>query len=91
VTSWRNDITGTRALAADGSRVALFGGYGPDRDRLALAGLGAERTHPQAQYRIVLPDGLPLPPRTHVIGRGPRLHFLTGSHWYQLDIDQITS
>ena len=29
VTGWRNDIKGASALAVAGSRVALFGGYGP--------------------------------------------------------------
>jgi hypothetical protein len=29
LTGWHNDITGVRALAAGGSRAALFGGYGP--------------------------------------------------------------
>ena len=26
---------------------------------------------------------------TQVIGRGSRLHFLTGTSWYQLDVDDI--
>ena len=43
VTGWHNDIKGASALAVAGICVALFGGYGPDYDRLALAELGAER------------------------------------------------
>ncbi len=88
-TGWHNDITGVSALAAEGSRVALFGGYGPDHDRLALARLDDTRTQLVAEFRIVLPGGQPLPPGTRVTGRGPRLHFLTSTDWYQLDIDQI--
>jgi len=89
VTGWHNDITGARALAVADSRVALFGGYGPDYDRLALTKLGADRAGPAGEYRVVLPDGEPLPAGTQVIGRGSRLHFLTGTSWYQLDMDEI--
>jgi hypothetical protein len=89
VTGWHNDITGASALAAAGSRVALFGGYGPDHDRLALTELGADRAQPAGQYRVVLPDGEPLMAGTQVLGRGSRLHFLTGTSWYQLDMDDI--
>ncbi len=89
VTGWHNDITGARALAVAGSRIALCGGYGPDHDRLALTGLGAGRAQPAGQYRVVLPGGQPLPAGTQVTGRGSRLHFLTGTSWHQLDMDDI--
>jgi hypothetical protein len=89
VTGWHNEIRGASALAVAGSRVALFGGYGPDHDRLALTELGADRAQPTGEYRVVLPCGEPIPAGTQVIGRGSRLHFLTGSSWYQLDMDDI--
>ena len=89
VTGWHNDIRGASALAVAGSHVALFGGYGPDYDRLALTELGADRARPAGRYRVVLSDGTPLPAGTAVIGRGSRLHFLTGTSWYQLDMDDI--
>ena len=89
MTGWHNDIKGASALAVAGSRVALFGGYGPDRDRLALAGLSADRAEPAGEYRVVLPHGEPLPQGTRVIGRGSRLHFLACTSWYQLDVDDI--
>jgi hypothetical protein len=41
VTGWHNDIKG--ALAVAGSHVALSGGYGPYRDRLAVTELDADR------------------------------------------------
>ncbi len=31
----------------------------------------------------------PLPPGTQVTGRGSRLHFLTDTSWYQLEMDDI--
>ena len=71
-----------------GSRVGLFGGYGPDYDRLALIELGADRAEPAGEYRVVLPGGEPLPVGTQIIGCGSRLHFFTDS-WYQLDTDDI--
>jgi hypothetical protein len=89
VTGWHNDIRGVSALAVAGSRVALFGGYGPDRDRLALAELSAGRAGPTGEYRVVLPDGEPFPQGTRVIGRGSCLHFLTGASWCRLDVDDI--
>lgn len=89
VTGWHNDIKGARALAVAGSRVALFGGYGPDHDRLAVTELNAGRARPGGQYRIVLPGGQPLPSRTQVTGRGPRLHFLSDTDWYQLNVADI--
>ena len=89
VTGWHNDVKGACALAVAGSRVALFGGYGADLDRLAVAGLGVERAAPAGEYRVVLPGGEPLPAGTQVIGRGSRLHFLTGTSWYQLGVDDI--
>ena len=89
VTGWHNDIKGASALAVDGSRVALFGGCGPDHDRLAITELDDERARLAGEYRVVLPDGEPLAPGTQVIGRGSRLHFLTGSNWYQLDVGDL--
>jgi len=89
VTGWHNEIKGASALAVAGSRVALFGGYGPDCDRLALAELSADRARPAGEYRVVLPDGEPFPHGTRVIGRGSRLHFLTSTSWHQLDVDDI--
>jgi hypothetical protein len=62
---------------------------GPDHERLAVTELDAERARPVGEYRAVLPDGEPLAPGTQVIGRGPRLHVLTGNGWYQLDVGDI--
>ena len=89
VTGWHNDVKGASALAVAGSRVALFGGYGPNHDRLAVTELDAGRARLSGEYRVVLPDGEPLASCTQVIGRGSRLHFLAGSDWYQLDVGDI--
>ena len=42
-------------------QVALLGGYGPEHDRLVFAALGQNRPHKAAEYRLVLPDGSPVP------------------------------
>jgi hypothetical protein len=89
VTGWHNDIKGAGAVAVAGSRVALFGGYGSDHDRLAVTELDAGRARPSGEYRVVLPDGEPVVPGTQVVGRGSRLHFLAGGGWYQLDVGDI--
>ena len=77
------------ALAVAGSRVALSGGYGTDGDRLTLAQLSADRAEPAGEYRVVLPGGEPLSQGARVTGRGSRPHFLTGTSWYRLDVNDI--
>ena len=89
LTTWRNTVSGARALAVEGSRIALLGGYRPNRDRLAVGTLRGEDLHITGQYRIVLPDGQPLPAGTRTIGRGPDLHILTGQDWYRLAMEDI--
>jgi hypothetical protein len=39
--------------------------------------------------RVALSGGERDPAGTEVIGRGSRLHFLTGISWYELDMDDI--
>jgi hypothetical protein len=89
LTAWRNGVTGARALAVAGSQVALLGGHGPNRDWLAAGTLGSDDLHLDGQYRIVLPDGQPLPEKTQAIGRGPDFHVLVGRDWYRLDLERI--
>ena len=90
LTGWRNtSARGGRALAVSDTRVALCGGYGPDRDRLVVGTLGDNQLHQFGEYRLVLPDGSPMPAAARVIGRGSDLHLLIDSGWYRLDLDDI--
>ncbi|MFD7203759.1 hypothetical protein [Streptomyces sp. NPDC059893] len=89
VTSWRNSVAGATALAVKDARVALLGGYGPHHDRLSVGTLDSEDLRVTDEYRIVLPDGSPLPKRAQVIGRGPDLHVLSGDDWYRLGLEDI--
>jgi hypothetical protein len=91
LTTWRNEVKGAKALAFTTDRAALYGGHGPDRDRLAITELVDRQARLVGEYRVVLPDGQPIPPQTGAIGRGSRLHFLTGDRWYQLDIASDSS
>jgi len=89
LTGWRNHITSIKALAVSGSRAVLYGGYGPDRDRLAAGLLEGDRFQQTDEYRLVLPGGEPLPTPAQVIGRGPCLHVLTEDSWYELTMSDI--
>jgi hypothetical protein len=89
LTGWRSHLTGVRALAVSGSRVALYGGYRPDRDRLTVGALTAGRFRPEGEYRLVLPDGTALPASAEVTGRGPVLHVLSDDTWCQLALSDI--
>src|SRR5690606_2888321 len=77
LTGWHGDGIAAKALITDGSRIALYGGYGADRNRLVTGELTDDRMQSTAQYRLVLPDGRDLPRGARVIGRGPNLHALT--------------
>ncbi|MET0493213.1 MAG: hypothetical protein ABW000_08795 [Actinoplanes sp.] len=82
------DVLVSSSIGPAGTRVALFGGYGPDRDRLVLADLGPGRLRRRGEYRLALPDGSPLP-AAQVVGRGPHLHVLAGRAWFRLDLDDL--
>ncbi|MDL4773140.1 MULTISPECIES: hypothetical protein [Thermomonosporaceae] len=89
LTSWHGDGTAAKALITDGSRIALYGGYNTDRDRLFAGQLADGRMRGTGEYRVVLPDGQKLPSDALVIGRGPDLHILTDADCYRLDLSDI--
>lgn len=89
VTGWHSDGSAVGALAVAGTRAALFAGHSPGLNRLAVTELTGGHARTAAEYRVVLPDGQPLPPGTEVTGRGSRLHILTSTDWYQLDAADI--
>ncbi|MBM2614679.1 hypothetical protein JIG36_03805 [Actinoplanes sp. LDG1-06] len=90
LTVWRNKLArGARALIVDDSRVALFGGYSPDHDAVAVGKLGNGKLRAAGRYRLTLPDGTPLPDRYRFTGRGPTLNFFHGTDWHQLTLADI--
>ena len=81
-------VVGARAFATDGRRVLFFGGYDPNRFRCLLGRLGATAIEDLQEMTLVLPDGRPVEDGD-VMGRGPLLHVVDGTGWYQIDIGDI--
>lgn len=81
---------GASQLLVSGRHAALIGGYGPNYDLitpLRLTADGVEATG--AQQRLVLPDGLELPPSWYTC-RGSDLHVITRyGAWYRLSLDDL--
>lgn len=89
MTGWRNDLAeGVKAVVVGERTVGLFGGYGADRDRLLVASLGDSELTALGEYRLVLPDGSPLPPGL-IVARGTRLHLWAGQDWYGLSLADL--
>jgi hypothetical protein len=85
VTVWRNDVAdGATNLLVDGERAGLVGGYGEFRSRLAITLLGDGELHDARTFRLVLPDGGPLPAEAWTVARGPDLHVFHGLDWYRI-------
>jgi hypothetical protein len=89
VTGWHNPVRGATAMIAADDRAALVGGY-DHPDRLVVGALGDQRFEPLDPLRLTAPDGTRLPPDTRFEGRGQHLHAFAGTHWYRLDLDQIS-
>ncbi|MER6449232.1 hypothetical protein [Streptomyces venezuelae] len=68
-----NTVKGAKAVAVHGGRVAFYGGYGEERDRLAHAELTEASVEPTEVGLLTLPDGT-LPGRRRVVGRGSRIY-----------------
>ena len=83
VSSWVGG-TSARALVADETRLALIIGYA---NRRML--IGDHQQRHLEPYRLVLPDGRPLPRDARLIGRGAQLHALVDTDWYSLHLDDL--
>ncbi|MEU1895676.1 hypothetical protein [Streptomyces pristinaespiralis] len=68
-----NRVRGAHAVAVHGDRVAFFGGYGEERDRLAHGELTETTVEPTDVDMLTLPDGT-APGRRRVVGRGSRIY-----------------
>lgn len=94
VLSWASEepdataVSGTRAFATDGRRVALAGGSPGTHDRVVVARLeGTWRV--ERTIRLVLPNGSRVPADARVHGCADTLHVFAGRDWYQVDVDQL--
>ncbi len=81
VRSWGNEVEGARAIVVSDDSIALFGGYGKDRDRLVIGRLEDDDLEVTTTTRLTMPNGRPLPQDAVVIGRGEELHALVGLEW----------
>jgi hypothetical protein len=86
--SWKNEVTGARALVTDDHRVLLFGGYRENRNRCIVQDFGDGKLVHAREIDLTLPDG-EIPKRVRAVGRGSILHFFIGTNWYQLDLSAL--
>ncbi|MFJ4713511.1 hypothetical protein [Streptomyces sp. NPDC088785] len=70
---WPNQVRGATAVAIHGERVAFYGGYGDEANRLARGELTEACVEPTAVGLLTLPDGH-LPGRRRAVGRGSRIY-----------------
>ncbi|WP_282798206.1 hypothetical protein [Streptomyces sp. CC224B] len=70
---WSNRIRGAHAVAVHGDRVAFYGGYGEEQDRLGHAELTETSVEPTDTGQLTLPDGS-APGRRRAVGRGSRIY-----------------
>jgi hypothetical protein len=85
-------VRGAARLLISGQDAALIGGYGPDYDLVTPLRITADGVEAAgAQRRLVLPDGLELPPSWYTC-RGPDLHMIarTGA-WYRLGLEDLAA
>jgi hypothetical protein len=85
VQGWKNAVRGASALAVDGRRVLLWGGYGGSRTRAVIQDIGREALGNPRELAISLPPGFELAGAS-VIGRGSMQHAFVQSTWFTFDM-----
>ncbi|SDL29935.1 hypothetical protein [Streptomyces indicus] len=70
---WANRVRGARAVAVHGERIAFYGGYGDEWDRLVRGEISETSVEPTDVGLLTLADGS-APGRRRVVGRGSRIH-----------------
>ncbi|WP_137992275.1 hypothetical protein [Streptomyces vilmorinianum] len=87
VVAWANPVRAAKALAVRGERVAFFGGYGDEHDRLVECELVDGEVRPLVTGRLTRPDGRRIG-RRRVVARGPRIHVQEEPYtdWAVLDL-----
>jgi hypothetical protein len=67
-------VRGAKGVLVHGGRVALYGGYGDEHDRLVLGELTESTVEPVLETRLLRPDGSRSDGHRRVVCRGPRLY-----------------
>ena len=88
VQGWKNDAGGASALAVDGRRVLLWGGYGEKRSRCVVQEISDKALTNSREVKVGLPAGFELIGAT-VIGRDSMLHAFAANSWFTFDLGQI--
>jgi hypothetical protein len=89
VRAWSNEVRGASALAVDGRRALLWGGYGKKkRTSCVVQDIGEKSLVNSREVEISLPLGLELMGAT-VVGRGSILHAFAGTSWFTFDLRQL--
>ena len=88
--SSRHAASGIGALAVDGDRVALAGGYSQsnEADHVVVARLD-ETWAPECRARLVFPDGSRLPSDATLHGHGDTLHVFAGFDWFHIRVSDF--
>lgn len=88
IQGWKNDVGGASALAVDGRRALLWGGYREKHSRCVVQDIGSEALVHSREIEINLPFGFELM-GAKVIGRGSTLHAFAANSWFTFDMGQI--
>ena len=88
VRAWKNDISGANALAVDGRRIALWGGYGDRRSRCVVQEIADHTLTNPAEIELGFPPGIDGAP-VRVIGRDTALHAFIGTSWLSFNLGEI--
>ena len=86
--AWTTNTSGGRALAVDGRRVLLYGGYNPDRTSCRLLQLGDRDADLIGEVSLTLPPEADLASAT-VIGRDNVLHVFCADDWFTFPLRSI--
>lgn len=88
VRGWENEVGGANALAVDGQRALLWGGYGEKRTRCVVQDIADEALVRSRELILQLPDGSDLMGAT-IVGGGSTLHAFIGNAWFSFDLNQL--
>jgi hypothetical protein len=82
-TSWRNSVSGAKALAIEGSTVLLAGGYTLEQTRLAVLELKGEEAKSLGSYHhLAMKDAALLQ------GQSNTLHIVSGGVWSRMTVSE---
>lgn len=84
---WKNQVHGAHALAVDGDRVLLFGGYDKDKNRCVVQTLSSSGVA-KNKTRYSIKASFDLEP-TGVVARGANLNVVHEGMWYQLSMGDL--